>query len=57
MPSLDCSSSFNCEAGGVGRNGVPTERVITLPGADHHAFLSNEAEVLKDISAFLASLH
>ena len=38
-------------------NGVPTAHVITLPGADHHVFLSNEAEVLKDISAFLASLH
>lgn len=38
-------------------NGVPTAHVITLPGANHHMFLSNEAEVLKDIDAFLANLH
>ena len=38
-------------------NGVPTAHVITLPGANHYVFLSNEAEVLKDINAFLASLH
>jgi non-heme chloroperoxidase len=38
-------------------NGVPTAHVITLPGANHYVFLSNETEVLKDIDAFLASLH
>jgi non-heme chloroperoxidase len=38
-------------------NGVPTAHVITLPGANHYVFLSNEAEVLKDIDAFLAALH
>jgi len=38
-------------------DGVPTAHVITLPGANHYVFLSNEAEVLKDIDAFLASLH
>jgi non-heme chloroperoxidase len=38
-------------------NGVPTARVITLPGANHYVFLSNETEVLQDIDAFLATLH
>jgi hypothetical protein len=38
-------------------NGVPTAHVIALPGANHYVFLSNEAEVLEDIDAFLASLH
>jgi pimeloyl-ACP methyl ester carboxylesterase len=38
-------------------NGVPTAHVITLPGANHYVFLSNEAEVLKGIDTFLASLH
>jgi len=38
-------------------NGVSTAHVITLPGANHYVFLSNEAEVLKDIDTFLASLH
>jgi len=37
-------------------NGVPTAHVITLPGANHYVFLSNEAEVLKDINVFIASL-
>jgi non-heme chloroperoxidase len=36
--------------------GVPTAHVITLPGANHYVFLSNEAEVLKDINVFLAGL-
>jgi non-heme chloroperoxidase len=35
-------------------NGVSTAHVITLPGANHYVFLSNESEVLKDIDAFLA---
>jgi non-heme chloroperoxidase len=38
-------------------NGVPMAHVITLPGANHYVFLSNEAEVLKDVDAFLATLH
>jgi non-heme chloroperoxidase len=38
-------------------NGVPTAQVITLPGANHYVFLSNEADVLRDMSAFLAGLH
>ena len=37
-------------------NGVPTARVITLADANHYVFLSNGAEVVKDINAFLASL-
>jgi len=37
-------------------NGVPTAHVITLPGANHYVFLSNETEVLKDINVFIASL-
>lgn len=37
-------------------SGVPTARVTHIPGANHYVFLSNEAEVLKDIHAFLTSL-
>ena len=36
---------------------VPTAHVITLQGANHYVFLSNETEVLKDIDTFVASLH
>jgi non-heme chloroperoxidase len=38
-------------------NGVPMAHVITLPNANHYVFLSNEADVLRDMSAFLARLH
>ena len=36
--------------------GLPTARVITVRGGNHYVFLSNEAEVLKDIHAFVAGL-
>jgi non-heme chloroperoxidase len=38
-------------------NGVPTAHVITLPGANHYVFLSNEADVLREMRAFLAGVH
>jgi non-heme chloroperoxidase len=38
------------------KNGVPRAHMITLPGANHYVFLSNEAEVLKDIDVLLATL-
>ena len=37
-------------------NGVPSAHVITLPGANHYVFLSNEADVMREMRAFLASL-
>jgi pimeloyl-ACP methyl ester carboxylesterase len=38
------------------KNGAPAARVITLPGASHHMFLSNEADVVREMRAFLTSL-
>jgi non-heme chloroperoxidase len=38
------------------RNGVPSARVVVPPHTDHFVFRSNEAEVLREISAFLATL-
>lgn len=38
-------------------SGVPSAHVITLPGAHHYVFLSNEADVLREMHSFLASLH
>jgi pimeloyl-ACP methyl ester carboxylesterase len=38
-------------------NGAPRARVITLPGANHYVFLSNEADVLREMRAFLARQH
>ncbi len=36
--------------------GVPTARLVRLPHADHYVFRSNEADVLREMNAFIASL-
>ncbi len=38
-------------------SGAPGAQVITLPGANHYVFLSNEADVLREMRAFLARQH
>lgn len=35
---------------------VPGARVIEMPGADHHVFLSNESDVLRELRRFLEGL-
>ncbi|HSY81034.1 MAG TPA: alpha/beta hydrolase [Gemmatimonadaceae bacterium] len=37
-------------------NGVPTAHVVRIPNATHFVFQSNEAEVLREMTAFLATL-
>jgi non-heme chloroperoxidase len=37
-------------------NAVPMAHVITLPGAHHYVFFSNEADVLREMRAFLGGL-
>jgi non-heme chloroperoxidase len=37
--------------------GLASARVVTIHGANHFAFLSNEADVLRYMSAFLTNLH
>lgn len=37
-------------------NGVPTARMVKLPGAHHYVFLSNQADVLRELNAFLSGL-
>jgi non-heme chloroperoxidase len=39
------------------QRGVPRARVIKLPGANHYIFLSNEADVLPELHAFVAGLN
>jgi non-heme chloroperoxidase len=39
------------------KRGVPGARVVMIPNADHYVYLSNEAQVVTEINAFLASLH
>jgi pimeloyl-ACP methyl ester carboxylesterase len=36
--------------------GVPSARVVRLPNANRMVFLSNEADVLREMKAFLAGL-
>jgi len=36
---------------------APSARVVRLPGADHWVFLSNEADVLREIRAFVDTIH
>lgn len=38
-------------------SGVSTARVITVPGANHYVYLSNQADVSREMRAFLAGLH
>lgn len=38
------------------RRGVPNARVVVLPNANHYVFTSNEADVLRDIRAFIDGL-
>ncbi|UWZ84783.1 alpha/beta fold hydrolase [Occallatibacter riparius] len=37
--------------------GNPQARVVRIPNADHFIFRSNEADVLREINAFMATLH
>ena len=34
-------------------DGLPSARVVKLPGANHYVYLSNEADVLREMRAFL----
>ena len=38
------------------RTGVPSARIVDLPGANLFMFLSNEADVLREVRAFAATL-
>jgi non-heme chloroperoxidase len=38
------------------RTGVPDARILELPGANHFVFFTNEADVLRELRAFMASL-
>ena len=37
--------------------GNPSAHVVRIPHADHYVFRSNEAEVVREMNAFLAALH
>jgi pimeloyl-ACP methyl ester carboxylesterase len=37
-------------------SGVPTAHVVRIPGANHYVFLSNEADVLREMDGFIGGL-
>jgi len=39
------------------KRGVPSAHILMIPNADHYVYLSNEAQVVTEMNAFLASLH
>lgn len=39
------------------KSGVPGARLVDLPGAGHYVFLTREADVLRELRAFVAGLH
>jgi non-heme chloroperoxidase len=39
------------------KTGVPSARIVLLPRANHAVFMSNEADVLREMRAFLTDLH
>jgi non-heme chloroperoxidase len=38
------------------RQGVPTARIVLIPNADHYVYLTNDAQVVAEMTAFLAKL-
>jgi pimeloyl-ACP methyl ester carboxylesterase len=39
------------------RRGVPSAHIVMIPNADHYVYLSNEAQVVGEMKAFLNTLH
>jgi non-heme chloroperoxidase len=39
------------------RRSVPRAHVVMIPNADHYVYLSNEAQVVREMNAFLNTLH
>ena len=65
VPGLDAAARENFDANDEAatgaqakafESGVPSARVVRLPHANHFVFMSNEADVLREMSAFLGSL-
>jgi len=38
------------------QTGIPSARVVRLPHANHYVFLSNEADVLREMNTFVSSV-
>jgi pimeloyl-ACP methyl ester carboxylesterase len=56
-PVLAIFSKFGSDEVADGfEKGVASARVVRLPEADHYMFRSNEADVLREVNAFLSNL-
>jgi len=58
---LNCTQPMQKSAEGMlvnlsGSAAVPQAKVVKLPHANHYVFQSNEADVLREIDAFIAGL-
>ena len=40
----------------VVESSIPRARIVRLPGADHYVYLSNEADVIREMRAFVRGL-
>jgi len=58
LASFEARDAISTEAQAKAlQNGVPSARVVRLPHANHAIYMSNEADVLREMRAFLAGLH
>ena len=39
------------------QRGVPSARIVLIPNADHYVYLSNQAQIIDEMNAFLDGLH
>jgi pimeloyl-ACP methyl ester carboxylesterase len=55
-PVKNAGTEFRMEHAKAFEKGLPKAHVVYLPNADHYVFNSNEADVLREMNAFLAKL-
>lgn len=53
---LASDSIYRARQAAVVRRAAPNARIVDVPGAMHYVFLTNEADVVREINVFLTSL-
>jgi non-heme chloroperoxidase len=56
LPQSKLDSTHEEAQAKVFEEGISSARVVWVPGANHYVFLSNEAEVLREMREFLGNL-
>jgi pimeloyl-ACP methyl ester carboxylesterase len=54
--AIASDSTYRAKQANVVRRAAPMARVVDVPGALHYVFLTNEADVVREINAFVKSL-